>query len=92
MSGFKNFKTWREEYLQFRADAFNLFNTPSNGQPTVHTLGSTAGHDHQHSAVPELHAGCAVLPTCSEVRVLERQITCRREIACNSELQISRGR
>jgi len=34
MSGFKNFKTWREQYVQFRADAFNLFNTPSAGQPT----------------------------------------------------------
>ena len=34
MSGFKNFKTWREQYVQFRADAFNLFNTPSNGQPS----------------------------------------------------------
>ena len=34
MSGFKNFKTWREQYLQFRADAFNLFNTPSDTQPS----------------------------------------------------------
>jgi hypothetical protein len=33
MSGFKNFKTWRDQYVQFRADAFNLFNTPSLGQP-----------------------------------------------------------
>ena len=33
MSGFKNFKTIRDEYIQFRADAFNLFNHPSWGQP-----------------------------------------------------------
>ena len=43
MSLFKNFKTWRSEYVQFRADAFNLFNTPSNGQPSNTSLGSTAG-------------------------------------------------
>jgi hypothetical protein len=43
MSLFKNFKTWRSEYVQFRADAFNLFNTPSNGQPSSPSLGSTAG-------------------------------------------------
>jgi hypothetical protein len=33
MSGFKNFKTLHGQYLQFRADAFNLFNHPSLGQP-----------------------------------------------------------
>ena len=43
MSLFKNFKTLRSEYVQFRADAFNLFNTPSNGQPSSPSLGSTAG-------------------------------------------------
>jgi hypothetical protein len=43
MSGFKNFKTWREQYVQFRADAFNLFNTPSSGQPTGLDLSPTAG-------------------------------------------------
>ncbi len=43
MSGFKNFKTWRDQYVQFRADAFNLFNTPSAGQPTATSLGPTAG-------------------------------------------------
>jgi len=40
MSAFKNFKTWREQYVQFRADAFNLFNTPSNGQPSDPSNGS----------------------------------------------------
>ncbi|MFZ0301711.1 MAG: TonB-dependent receptor [Terracidiphilus sp.] len=43
MSGFKNFKTWREQYLQFRADAFNLFNTPTLGQPSDNSLDPTAG-------------------------------------------------
>jgi len=43
MSAFKNFKTWREQYVQFRADAFNLFNTPSWGQPGNTSLGPTAG-------------------------------------------------
>src|SRR5581483_297834 len=33
MSLFKNFITWREEYLQFRADAFNLLNHPPLGTP-----------------------------------------------------------
>ncbi len=43
MSAFKNFKTLREQYVQFRADAFNLFNTPSLGQPGDTNLDSTAG-------------------------------------------------
>jgi hypothetical protein len=29
--------------LQFRADAFNLFNTPSLAQPTDFTIDSTGG-------------------------------------------------
>jgi hypothetical protein len=33
MSAFKDFKTFREESLQFRVDAFNLFNHPSLGNP-----------------------------------------------------------
>ena len=44
MSAFKNFKTWRDQYVQFRADAFNLFNTPSNGQPNDQNLDGTAGN------------------------------------------------
>ena len=43
MSIFKNFKTWREQYVQFRADAFNLFNTPTDTQPANQNLGSGAG-------------------------------------------------
>jgi hypothetical protein len=34
MSLFKNFKTWREQYFQFRADAFNLLNHPSWATPS----------------------------------------------------------
>lgn len=33
MSLFKNFPTFRKQYLQFRTDIFNLFNTASLGQP-----------------------------------------------------------
>jgi hypothetical protein len=34
MSIFKNFTTFREQYLQFRADAFNLLNHPTLGNPS----------------------------------------------------------
>jgi hypothetical protein len=34
MSIFKDFKTFHEESLQFRADIFNLFNTPSLADPS----------------------------------------------------------
>ena len=43
MSFFKNFTTFREQYLQFRADAFNLFNHPSWGQPSTTTDDPNAG-------------------------------------------------
>jgi hypothetical protein len=33
-SMFKDFKTWHEQYLEFRADAFNLLNHPSLGNPS----------------------------------------------------------
>jgi hypothetical protein len=33
MSLFKSFPTWREEQLQFRADAFNVLNHPTLGTP-----------------------------------------------------------
>lgn len=34
MSVFKNFDTFEGQYLQFRADVFNLFNTPAFGDPS----------------------------------------------------------
>ncbi|RRA47163.1 TonB-dependent receptor [Acidipila sp. EB88] len=34
MSAFKNFDTIEGQYLQLRADIFNLFNTPAFGQPS----------------------------------------------------------
>lgn len=43
MSMFKNFKTWRDQYVQVRADAFNLFNHPSWGQPSNNNLSPKAG-------------------------------------------------
>ncbi|MFT4113140.1 carboxypeptidase regulatory-like domain-containing protein [Silvibacterium sp.] len=43
MSFFKNFPTIREQYLQFRADVFNVFNTPAFGQPSVETNASSGG-------------------------------------------------
>ena len=79
MSGFKNFKTWREQYIQFRADAFNLLNHPSWNSPSDTSLNPTGGNDHFCSELPELHAGCPFLPTCRKVCVLIRQITRGRE-------------
>jgi hypothetical protein len=43
MSVFKDFKIYREQTLQFRADIFNLFNTPSLGQPSDASLDSNGG-------------------------------------------------
>lgn len=42
MSVFKAFPTFREQYFQFRADAFNLLNTPAYGQPNG-GIGSNGG-------------------------------------------------
>ena len=42
LSVFKSFAVYRETTLQFRADIFNLFNTPAYGQPGS-TLGSGFG-------------------------------------------------
>ena len=42
MSLFKTFSVWREENLQFRADAFNLLNHPTLGTPT-NSLNNNAG-------------------------------------------------
>ncbi len=43
MSIFKDFKVYREQTLQFRADIFNLLNTPSLGQPSDSSLDSNGG-------------------------------------------------
>ena len=43
MSLFKNFPTWREEFLQFRADAFNLLNHPTWANPSVTNNNSSGG-------------------------------------------------
>ena len=43
MSLFKDFKTLREQYLQFRADAFNLFNHPSWANPSTTNNNNTGG-------------------------------------------------
>jgi hypothetical protein len=39
----KEFVTFREQYVQFRADAFNLFNHPSWANPSNTGLSATAG-------------------------------------------------
>jgi hypothetical protein len=43
MSIFKRFKTFREQNLEFRSDIFNLFNTPSLGNPSNTGIGSNGG-------------------------------------------------
>jgi hypothetical protein len=35
VSLFKNFPVWRDQYVQFRADGFNVFNHPTWGNPAV---------------------------------------------------------
>jgi hypothetical protein len=42
MSLFKDFHTWREQYLEFRADAFNILNHPTLGAPG--STGDNAGN------------------------------------------------
>jgi hypothetical protein len=43
MSLFKNFKTWHAQYIQFRADAFNVLNHPTNNLPSVTSLKPNGG-------------------------------------------------
>ncbi len=43
MSIFKNFKVYREQNLEIRADIFNLFNTPALANPNNTNLGSNGG-------------------------------------------------
>ncbi len=44
MSLFKNFRTWREQYLQFRADGFNVLNHPTLGNPSTTNNSANAGN------------------------------------------------
>lgn len=44
MSVFKNFITWHEQYLQFRADGFNVLNHPTLGNPSTHNVNSNGGN------------------------------------------------
>lgn len=43
MSIFKSFTTFREQALEFRADIFNLFNTPTLGLPSNTGIGTNGG-------------------------------------------------
>jgi len=43
MSIFKNFATFGDQYLQFRADAFNLLNHPTWGNPSNQGIGPEGG-------------------------------------------------
>jgi len=44
MSLFKNFTTWREQYLQFRADGFNVLNHPTLANPSTTNNSANAGN------------------------------------------------
>jgi len=44
MSIFKDFKLFREHTFQFRADIFNVLNTPSLGEPNDTSIDSTGGN------------------------------------------------
>jgi hypothetical protein len=43
MSLFKDFTTFREQKLEFRADIFNVLNTPAYGNPSTTTDASSGG-------------------------------------------------
>ncbi len=43
MSIFKDFATFREEQMEFRADIFNVLNTPAYGDPSVTSDNSNGG-------------------------------------------------
>jgi hypothetical protein len=43
MSLFKSFPIYREQKLQFRADIFNVLNTPSLGEPSDNSIDSSGG-------------------------------------------------
>ena len=69
---FKDFKTFREQYLEFRADAFNILNHPSFGNPgnTSSNIGAnsvslTGPFTDQANTID-----CTLLPVVREVRIL----------------------
>ena len=43
MSIFKSFQTYHEQSIQFRADIFNVLNTPAYGTPSVVSDSSNGG-------------------------------------------------
>jgi outer membrane receptor protein involved in Fe transport len=43
MSLYKTFPVWREQHVEFRADAFNLFNHPTFGYPSIISDNSNGG-------------------------------------------------
>lgn len=43
MSYFKSFPTYRQQFLQFRVDVFNLLNTPEWANPSISTDGQAGG-------------------------------------------------
>lgn len=43
LSIFKDFPTYRAEYVEFRTDIFNVLNTPAYGQPNVTNINSNGG-------------------------------------------------
>lgn len=43
MSTFKNFITWHEQYVQFRADAFNVLNHPTLSNPSTSNDNTNGG-------------------------------------------------
>ncbi len=44
MSLFKDFATWHGQYLQFRADAFNLPNHPTLNNPSDTSVNKSGGN------------------------------------------------
>jgi hypothetical protein len=44
MSLFKNFTTWHEQYLQFRADGFNVLNHPTLANPSTNNINANGGN------------------------------------------------
>jgi hypothetical protein len=70
MSIFKSFPIFHEQALQFRADAFNLLNTPAYGTPNG-SIGSNGGQI-TSAQLPAQHAGRSLLPISLEVHLLKK--------------------